>query len=58
MIIKALKKMQLKTELIENRQFEQAVTLFCRQVSIINSRKERKYVNKAFLQNYFLSEKL
>jgi hypothetical protein len=27
-------------------------------VQIVNSRRERKYVNKAFLQNYFSVSKL
>ena len=50
--------MNLEQRLQEKKLLEQAMVFFCKQVAIANYRKERKYVNKAFLQNLFEEEKL
>ena len=58
LIHKALRTMNLEKALIEKKHLEQVMAFFYKQVSIVNSRKERRYVNKAFLQNYFMEIKL
>jgi len=39
MIVKALKKMNLQRELIEQKDFDKATLFFCKQISIVNSRR-------------------
>jgi hypothetical protein len=53
MIIKALKKMKLEKNFDNQKDYDKATLFFCKQISIVNSRRERKYVNKALLMNYF-----
>jgi hypothetical protein len=53
MIARALKKMNMDRKLLTQKEIDKATLFFCKQISIVNSRRERKYVNKALLINYF-----
>ena len=52
MIARALKKMNMDRKLLTQKDIDKATLFFVKQFSIVHSRRERKYVNKALVMNY------